>query len=189
MSKEAILQRILLDADESAAEIISEAEKQAEEIISQANLRAERNKLGTQAEINEKTKSILDGKAATARLDSAKILLAEKRRVIDAVYERALEKLLSLEKSEALKLAENLLQNFAEDGDEIVFAVDYKYAKEVSHLEAVSEKKLKVSPKTSDKVCGGFILRGKNCDKDVSYGALLALDREEHQVEIAAAIF
>ncbi len=36
---------------------------------------------------------------------------------------------------------------------------------------------------------GGFILKGKSCDKDVSYGAMLAADREERVAEIAAQLF
>lgn len=34
---------------------------------------------------------------------------------------------------------------------------------------------------------GGIFLKGKISDKDLSYGALLALDREEYQAKIAAA--
>lgn len=52
----------------------------------------------------------------------------------------------------------------------------------------VAEKNLKNSGKTAD-IDGGFILIGKNSDKDLSYGALLALDREERQAEIAAKLF
>lgn len=188
MGKEAIVQRIISDAEAAAAAAISEAEQQAAEIIAQAEERANREKLGTQAVIAEKTKAIKDGKAAAARLDSAKILLAEKRRVIDALYGGALEKLKNLGKTEALALAENLLSAYAEEGDEIVFATDYLYKSEVAKLPVVAEKKLKVLGKTAD-ICGGFVLLGKNSDKDLSYKALLSLDREARQAEIAAKIF
>lgn len=189
MSREQIIQRILSDAEENAASIISQAQKRAEEIICEADKRAERNRLGTEAEIKEKTCAIADGLAAAARLDSAKVLLSEKRRVIDDIYARAFEKLNALEKADVLRLCEKLLDNYAEDGDEIVFASAFKFQKEVAAFDVVKEKRLKVSPKTSDKVGGGFILRGKNSDKDVSYKALLSEDRERNQVEIAATVF
>ena len=114
--------------------------------------------------------------------------LAEKRRVIEAVYKNALEALVALDKKTALALADRLLSGFAEDGDEIVFAANYKYPAEVLKLDVVKEKKLKASNDKAS-VEGGFVLKGKNSDKDVSYGALLQLDREERQAEIAATIF
>ena len=45
-----------------------------------------------------------------------------------------------------------------------------------------------LSPERAE-IGGGFVLRGKTSDKDLSYGALLAADREEHQAEIAAELF
>ena len=59
---------------------------------------------------------------------------------------------------------------------------------DVSALPVVREKGLKVSPKSA-KIDGGFMLCGKNSDKNLSYGALLAQDREEYQAEIASKIF
>ncbi len=188
MGKEAIADRIISDANKAAEEIINNAEKSAAGIIAQAEKDCERAKLGVRAEVAEKSKAIADGKAASARLDGAKILLAEKRRVVDAVYESALKRLKSLEKSKALKLAGALLEQYAEKGDEIVFAADYAFKSDVAQLGAVKEKGLKVSAKTAD-ISGGFILIGKNSDKDVSFSALLAADREEHQAELAAGIF
>ena len=73
--------------------------------------------LGAKAEAEAKAKSILDGKAASARLDCAKIELAEKRGVLDSVYEKALKKLKELDKKTAVALAGGLLAKYAEDGD------------------------------------------------------------------------
>lgn len=188
MGVENIVERIISDAENEAALIVSSAEKQAGEIIDGANLSAERKLTGVKAEVAQKVKAILDGKAATARLDGAKAELAEKRRVIDEVYSSALKALNALDKKDALLLADRLLQSFAEEGDEVVFASGYKYAAEVSKLDVFKEKKLKLA-RGSGNFDGGFILCGKTADKDLSYGALLAADREERQAEIAANVF
>ena len=188
MSKESIVERIISDAEKEAENIISQSEARAAQAVDDASLRAERKLTGVRAEVAQKVKSILDGKAATARLDGAKAELAEKRRVIEAVYKNALEALVALDKKTALALADRLLSDFAEDGDEIVFAANYKYPAEILKLDVVKEKKLKASNDKAS-VEGGFVLKGKNSDKDVSYGALLQLDREERQAEIAATIF
>lgn len=188
MSIQAIVERIISDAEEEARSAVVAAEERAEQTRAQALARAEKYKAGAETENAAKRKAILEGRAATARLDSAKILLAEKRRVMDVIYSRALEELNALSQKDALKLAERLLYAYAEEGDEIIFAENYKYTREVAKLEAVKEKGLKVSPKTA-KLDGGFMLSGKDADKDVSYGALLAADRESAQAEMAMKLF
>lgn len=187
MNEQAIVDRIISDAEEEARNIIKDAEEKAAETIAAANGRAARNRLGTEAEVKAKAAAVAEGKAATARLDGAKILLGEKRGVIDEVYARALNALNSLKATDAVFLAVKLLEEHAEDGDEIVFAENYPYFEDVSKLSVIKERHLKLSPKKI-KIDGGFILVGKNSDKNLSYGALLAKDREEHQAEIAAEL-
>ena len=188
MSEQAIVERIISDAEEEARAIIKEAEERAKATVARATTDAERNRLGTQAEVKAKADSIFDGKAAVARLDGAKIMLAEKRGVIDEIYARALEKLLNLSEKETLSLCTRLLTEHAEEGDELVFADNFRYAQAVSALPVVKQKKLKVSTKRA-KLDGGFMLCGKNSDKNLSYGAILAMDREEQQAQIASVIF
>ncbi|MDE7379521.1 MAG: hypothetical protein K2N14_00580, partial [Clostridia bacterium] len=110
MSEQAIVERIISDAEEEARAIISDAEERAKATIAEANARAERNRKGTEAEVKAKAESISDGKAAAARLDGAKILLGEKRGVIDEVYARALKKLLELSEKDTLFLCKRLLE-------------------------------------------------------------------------------
>ena len=188
MGKEAIIERILSDAEAERATLVSDAQARAEAIIADANARAEARRAEAEAEVSERARHILDGRAASARLDSAKILLAEKRRVLDDIYARALNTLLALDERESLKLYERLLIENAETGEEVVFARCFAYAENAAMLPVIKERNLKISAERAD-INGGFLLRGKNCDKDISFSALLALDREEHQSELAEALF
>ena len=188
MSKEGIVERILSDAEERAQATLAAAQKRAEEIIAEAEESAKREEKGVKAEVADKCAAIKSGKEAEARLDSAKALLAQKRKVIDSIYERALEKLKGLKKAEAVAFADKILQEYAEEGDTVAFAPDFKYAQDVSHLDICKEKKLKISL-NAEGVDGGFVLLGKAADKDVSYRALLSADREQYEVEIASAVF
>lgn len=188
MSEQAIVERIISDAEEEARKIVEAAEQKAAEAVEKAGELADRNRRGTEAEAAAKAKSILDGKAASARLDGAKITLGEKRRVIDEVYNRALKQLNALDREQTLSLAERLLSDYAENGDEIVFAENFRFAQDIASLGVVKQKNLKVSSSRKN-IDGGFILCGKYSDKNLSYGALLAADREERQAEIAAQLF
>jgi V/A-type H+-transporting ATPase subunit E len=188
MGKQDIIDRIIADAEGEANAIIAEAEDTAARIISDAKEAADRQMNELKVQTSAKAKSIVAGRQATARLESSKIMLAEKRKVIDSVYEKAAKGLKSLGREDCLALTEKLLNKYAEEGDEIVFSDSFPCVKEVYHLPIVQDKKLKVSF-GSNAVDGGFILCGKNCDKDLSFAALLAADREKNEAEIAAEIF
>jgi V/A-type H+-transporting ATPase subunit E len=187
MGKQDIVDRILSDASEEAEGIISEAEEVAARILSDARDGAEREMQNLRVETEAKVNAILAGKQATARLDGAKILLAEKRAVIDDVYARAAKELLSLSASDCLAMTERLLKSYAEEGDEVIFAHNFPCVKEASELSVVKQKHLKIT--FGGKMGGGFILCGKTADKDLSFAALLAADRAEHEAEIGAEIF
>lgn len=188
MSKEAIIARIRSDADGEVSAILAEAHARAEEIVSAAEAKAAEERLETEAELCTLTSRIAEVNAAAARLDSAKIQLAEKRRVIETVYDRALKSLLALSERESLALLEKLLKENAEDGDEIVFDEKYPYRDGAAKLPVIKERSLSVSTETA-KLGGGCILRGKRCDKDLSYPALLKTDMEENQSDLAAILF
>ena len=188
MSKEEIVGRIISDAEEEAKAIVEAAEEKAAQTVAKAESKAEEARKDAEAEGAHKGKGSFDGKAATARLDGAKIMLGAKRDVIDEVYARALRSLVKLDKESALALAEGLLKSYAEEGDCVTFAKNYPYAEEVALLPVVEEKHLRVSLERVE-LDGGFILVGRRSDKNLSYGALLSADREERQAEIASQIF
>ena len=188
MSKQEIVERILSDAQAEAHTLVGEAESKAAKLLAEASVRAEVMRKEAEAESEEKRRVILEKRAADARLDSAKLLLAEKRKVVDAVYDEALSRLLELSKEDTLRLAERLLTTYAEKGDEIVFARNFRYVSEVEILPIVKEKGLKLAPESAE-IDGGFRLKGTVSDKDLSYGALLAADRERYQAELAREIF
>ena len=188
MGKEEIVARILSDAEAEAAEIIRNAEERAREITDAAKARAAEDMAEAKAEAGERAKRISEGKAAAARLESAKILLAEKRRVMDEIYARALKELLSLNEKESLKLLERLLEDNAEEGDVIVLAKNFAYAAGVEKLPVIKKRGLTLLKERAE-ISGGCLLRGKNSDKDLSYSALLNADKEEYQADIASKLF
>lgn len=188
MGKEEIVARILSDAEAEAEETVRAAKARAEEILRAADAQCAAERAEAEREAEAQGTRVREGKAAMARLDGAKVRLAERRRVLDAVYLRARAELLCLGRHESVVLFERLLKEYAEEGDEIVFSEGFDYAEEVGRLPVVREKKLTVSGERPD-LKGGFLLRGATSDKDVTFPALLAADREAHQAEIARALF
>lgn len=188
MEMQQIVERILSDAKAEAATIVQEAEKTAAKIQADASLRAKLRAKETEETMQAKRASILEKRAAAARLDSAKRLLGEKRKVVEAVYDEALSRLLELSKEDCLALVEKLLKNYAEAGDEIFFAKNFAYRSEVALLPVIQEKQLKISSETMA-LDGGLWLKGKISDKDLSFGSLLAADKDAYQAELAKELF
>lgn len=188
MSIQNIVDKILSDAQAEADATLAAAESQAAKLLGQAASEAEQQRRDTEREVAEKTQSVLEKRAADARLESAKIHLQEKRKAVDAVYALALQSLVALSKEDALRLATTLLEKYAEEGDELFFAENFKYADEVSILPVVKTRKLVVA-KERLPIDGGMKLVGRVSDKDLSFGALLATDKDAHQAELAKRLF
>lgn len=188
MSTENIVEKILFDANADAETIVAEAEAKAAKILADASSRSEKLRRDTEAEIAKRRESILEKRAADARLESAKIVLREKRKVVDTVYSLALSRMVALEKEDALKLADTLLQKYAEEGDTLYFAENFRYGEEVSALPVIEQRGVKVSLQRLP-LDGGMRLEGRIADKDLSFGAILATDRETYQAKLAVDLF
>ncbi len=188
MSMQKVVERILSDAEKDAEKTLHNAHVKAEELIAttQAEIKAERE--AVEAEVEAKKQSVFERRSADARLESAKILLGEKRKTISAVYELALVRLNALEKEDCLALAGRLLEEYAETGDKLYFAEKFAYASEVASLPVVKEKKLAVQSERLA-ISGGMRLVGEKADKDLSFSALLEADKDENQASLAVKLF
>lgn len=187
MGVQDLVDRILSDAEAESQEIIAEAEKTAARILEEARARAESEMEKTKLSAEAKSKSIAETKAASARLDGGKILLSEKRGVIDDVYAEAAKRLAAMDKKDCLAFFKNLLEKYAEKGDEVVLAEKFPYTSDLAKFDVIKDRKLKLVFGGA-KISGGFILRGKNSDRDLSIEALIAADRAQNEAEVAAQL-
>lgn len=188
MSMQKVVERILSDAESEACAIVAEAETKAAKLLADASARAETERKTAETEAKARRNSILEKRAADARLDGAKLLLGEKRKVVATVYDEAHSRLLELSKENTLRLFARLLETYAETGDEIYFSTGFAYENEVKLLPVVKARGLTVS-ETRLPLEGGMRLKGVKADKDLSYVALLAADREEYQAQLAKELF
>lgn len=182
-----ICDRIAADAEAEAEAIIAAAQKTAEKIAAESAARIARADAEDAEETAAKVKGIEESYSASSRLEANKIALAAKRRVLDEVYNRALKRLLTMDKKDFLALCGKLISSCAEEGDEIVFAPSFPYKKEVCELKEFKESKIKLSFAKGGEE--GIMLRGKTSDKDLSFASLIEEDRAAHEAETAAELF
>lgn len=186
MSLDSLKEKILSDAQGEAEALLETAKKKAASIEAEAENEAAKNREREEKEVRERIRALEEGSAATVRLEAKKFNLKERRRVIDTIYDRALEALFKLSEKESTELLLSLLKEYAGDGDTVSLSEDYPYP--AAAEKAVVKAGYKLSSKRA-KIKGGFYLLGKKCDRDISYAALLKADREENQADLAAKIF
>ncbi len=185
--KENIINKILADADNKCAEILSTAESQAQEIADGAREYAENE----QANVNRRLEVLREERQrnslATAQLEARKYKLLQKQKLISACYEKALTELANLDKKQKIAFLTKLIKTYAERGETVFISSADK--------DVVTQKFLDgfgldlTLGKTYIESSGGLVLSGENYDKDLSLEKIVAFAREQTEAKVASALF
>ena len=195
-----------MEAVQVVDKILADAKAEAEKIRKQAeeNEAAEQAKLAEQLDEYKKQTAILAKKAgedeeshilAAARMDIAKQLLAEKRKILDEVFEQAHEQLQNLPDEEYRTLCTKLMLEAVETGaEEIVVDKNEKRINQdlINQVNRQLSSKGKGELKLSDQkqnIGAGFILKRGQIKTNVSLDVLLDQARKELEIDLAKELF
>jgi V/A-type H+-transporting ATPase subunit E len=195
-----------MGAEEVIEKILADAKAEAQKIKQQADDKeaAEQTKLDEQLdEYNKQTQALAEKRAgdeklhilATARMDIAKQLLAEKRKILDEVFKQAQNRLKKLPDDESRKLMTKLMLEAVETGDEEVIVdknetrINDEFISQINkQLGSDSKGRLKLSTERQD-LGVGFILKRGKIKVNVSIEVLLNQARRELETELAKELF
>lgn len=195
-----------MEAEQVVEKILADAKAEADKIKKQADDQdaAEQAKLTEQLDEYKKQTEILAQKAgedekshilAAARMDIAKQFLAEKRKILDEVFEQARRQLQNLPDEEYRALIKKLILDAVETGDEEVVVdtnegrIDQEFIKEINReLGPGYKSDLRLSDERQDLVAGFILKRGK-IKTNVSIEVLLGQARKELEIELAKELF
>ncbi|HYF83230.1 MAG TPA: V-type ATP synthase subunit E family protein [Clostridia bacterium] len=194
---EKIKEKILQDAEVKTNEILEKARLQAKDIEEKANqkaaLRAKEISQKSTHDISEKRRII----NSIVELEMRKDILSAKQQSIEEVFDRALERMNSLDSSKYEKVIFDMLMASVESGEEEILmseggksklSADF-ISKANKALEAVGKKgKLKISDETRN-ISGGFILMGQGVEVNNSFEAVIRLYRDEIEPKVAEIFF
>ena len=183
MAKKELIDKIIGDAKERAREIIADAESKASQmkvaaVEERAALLDSARKMASHA-----APEVIRRRRAMAELEGRKLVLAEKQALIAETYDKALA--IIKECKEYASLLVRMILSVAEDGDCVVFAssdygrVDTK--KILAEAMKVGKIRLTESAEKGD-FNGGIVLRGKDCDKNLSLEVELETLRSEENI-------
>jgi len=187
MQGEAIINRILSDADERAKVVIDEADLKAKELVSEAEIFSANLKNQANETVREREEQIIDRYKTLARIEGNKILINKKQEILKDLKKQALDVLLNFEKSKKLELIEKLLNNFAAKDEQLLVNVKGITNKEIEGLEIVKKLGLKVEKYKGEQQ--GLVLSSNSCDKNLLFEDLINQAFEQSQDEINNILF
>ena len=187
--KQAIICKILDDANEKAQSIISNANKNVDEKITDAEEFAKEYSTAQLSIAKKEAGEIIERRLIVADLDARKDLLSKKQQVISKVFDLAYEKLCSIDKKTYLDFVEKLIIEVAEDGDQVLLSKDgVLSSSDIESLKVFKDKKL-VAKKEKGDFIGGVILFGKNADKNLTFKAILLENRDILASKVSQILF
>lgn len=189
-NKEAIIQKIIDDAEKVAQSNIDEAEKTAAQILDRAKREVEKYKDDNLTKADDLYADALERSKVVSNLDCKKLLLNAKKATIDKAFQEAVDDIMK-DKKGYLSLIEKMISSCAEDGDKVVVCKDDEKVitkKFVSDLAEKTGKKISLSKDFGD-FKGGVILEGKNYDKNLTLELELSAIRQDTEKKISEILF
>lgn len=191
---DALIGRILADAQAEADTALADADKEAERIA----LIAKDERFRIESETELRTKRLNDAAQEKSRtnaaLDSRKYALKVKRALIDEAFVLAAERMEQKSDTERSALIKALLIREAEGGETIIPAArDEANAKSVlaevnAALAQSGRAPLTIAPADAD-ITGGFILKATGYEKNCSFAAVLREVRAAEESAVAGILF
>lgn len=188
--KQAIIDKIIGDANAKAETVAKEAQAKADAVAKEAEEAAKALLAEEEAKKKAAYDTVVANSAVVANLDCKKALLTAKTRLIGEAFDRAAE-LLRSDKKKYCDLVGKMIAAAAEEGDKVRVAEADKDVLDKAFVDSVAKKcKIKLAlDKEYAPVKGGVILVGKNYDKNLSLDLELQTLREECETEVAKVLF
>jgi len=192
-----ISEKIISDAKIQADKIIAQAEDNANNIIKKGKKEADNIKNIILYKYNQEASLIKSKILTEANLEAKKIILSEKQKIIENVFNKALESILKLDDKDYLNIIKKMILDNIETGDETIF-IDRSDKKKISEsfiedinkeLKSKGEKgELKLSTSYLP-IKGGVVIGSGKIRKNISLEFLLKKIREELEIQISKDLF
>lgn len=183
--KENIIANILADARAEKDRILAAAKEKADEIARADEAFCKEAEQNVQKRAEENERLTVARYVSVANMDVKKVLLQAKQDKISKTFERAEEKILSMDKEAYAAFILSLLDKYAEEGDEVVLSARDKERITPAEIAAYATKKgIALTCRADGAFSGGIVLEGKVYDKNLTLSMLLKEYKEAHETEI-----
>ena len=189
---EKITARMKEDAARSLSELNAQTEQELRRIREESAARAEKERETAGGHAHLAAQERYERLCSAAEMETRKLTLSAKQKVLAETYDRALEILCSMPREEYLSLLVRLLKAAGGKGDEKI-ALSAKDRDEIGEtLVEQANKELNahytLAGEAAD-IRAGLVLISKECDVNCSFETLLALSREKTERGAAKLLF
>lgn len=198
MTIERIVERIIKEAEDRAAQAKREAQDSAAKIIAEAKKEADSVKKEflekAQAKVLQQTRGFI----ATASVELRKEVLSEKQLILEGAFLKAEENLKKLDVENYQGLIERMILKTVETGnEEVIFSSKDKERITQGFIDRINQKlvdggklgQLRLSYNTTNHLKRGFILKGKRVEIDSSFTSMMKAFRPSLEREVAEVLF
>ena len=188
---EKITARMKEDAARSLSELNAQTEQELRRIREESAARAEKERETAGGRAHLAAQERYERLCSAAEMETRKLTLSAKQKVLAETYDRALEILCSMPREEYLSLLVRLLKAAGGKGEKI--ALSAKDRDEIGEtLVEQANKELNahytLAGEAAD-IRAGLVLISKECDVNCSFETLLALSREKTERGAAKLLF
>lgn len=192
MSIEKITSKIIGDAEESAKVTLAEAKAAADGILAEAQAKAEGIRNAAEKKGAEEKEKLISRKKSVADIDSRKMILVEKQKLISECFDKAAEKIASMEKDAYVEFLTALVLKTGEKEGQLI--LNEKDAEAIGEALIASIAKADPGAKITlaeerRNILGGFLLKNGQVYINGTIEALVAEAREELTGEAAWQLF
>lgn len=192
MSIEKITSKIIGEAQEEAQAVLDQSRAAQEEIL--ANARAEAQKILSQAEADGRSEKekLISRRKAVADIDGRKIVLEEKQKLIADCFDKAVDRITSMDPDAYVDFLVRLLSSAGESSGELILneADAQRIGGRLTEAaaEAIPGSRFTVSEETRN-IKGGFLLKKGSVYVNCAAEAMVDEAREELVGDVAARLF
>ncbi|MDD7511254.1 MAG: V-type ATP synthase subunit E [Peptostreptococcaceae bacterium] len=192
MSIEKITSKILDDAKDQAEASLNEARLRAESIVNDAREKAKELEMSLTSSGEVERDKLMGRRKSVAEIDGRKIVLAEKRKLIDKAFEEAADIIASMDKEEYTGLLfEKIIQGEAKGCELVLNQKDRDSIGEILVSKVnkeLGEGSLKLSEEVRN-IKGGFLLKRGRIYINSSIENMISDVKEELITEVAEKLF
>lgn len=192
MSIEKITSKIISDAQEAAKVTLDEAKNLCDGILAEAEAKAADILKDAGRRGEEDKEKLIARRKAVADIDGRKLTLAAKQQLISDCFEKAVERLAGMEKTQYIEFLAGLVEKTGESEGELILNPKDREAVGAELVTYLSENlagsSITLSEETRN-IRGGFLLKKGSVYINGTVEALIEEAREDLTGEVAGRLF
>lgn len=187
-----ILRRLDTDAKAEADAVLKKARQEAADITARYQAQAAQEAARLAARNEKAAEEREERLVSAAQMEGRKTILAAKQTVMEQVYDKALEKLLGLPRTQYIEVLAALLAQASPEGrGEAIFSAADRETAGQAAVDAANAKTgghLMISAETAP-IRGGFLLRQGSVEVNCAFETLVRLQKTETAGLVARKLF